>query len=65
MTMLTSRPDCLAPDSTAQACLEDIVALLAVSSISKPWVRDGMLASGSNVRKQIDTNHWNHFMFII
>ena len=46
MTMLTSRPDCLAPDSTAQAWRGDIVALFDVSTISSPYVRDGKVASG-------------------
>ena len=49
ITMLTSRPDCRAPDSTAQACLGDIVALLDVSIISNPYGRDGKVASGSSV----------------
>ena len=61
MTMLTSRPDCLAPDSIAQACLGDIVALLDVSIISNPYVRDGKDASGSSVNK----NDLDNFMFII
>ena len=61
MTMLTSRPDCLAPDSKAQACLRDIVVLLDVSIISNPYVRDGMVASGSSVY----TNDLKNFMFII
>ena len=55
MTMLTSRPDRLAPDSTAQACLDEIVALFYDSIIINPYVWNGKVASGSCVRKLFNT----------
>ena len=46
-TMLTLIPDCLAPDSIAQACLDNIVARLDVSTNNKPWLREGRKDPGS------------------
>ena len=39
--MFITMPDCVAPDSTAQACLGVRAALPEVSSINKPGERDG------------------------
>ena len=47
MTKLTTMPDLLAPDSTAQACLGASVALPEVSSINKPGGREGCDSLGS------------------
>ena len=49
-TMLTFMPDCLAPDSTAQACLGNIVARVEVSKNNNPGVREGGLEPGTGIK---------------
>ena len=49
-TMLTLMPDSLAPDSTAHACLGNMVARAEVSKNNKPGVSEGGLEPGTSAR---------------